>query len=46
MGNSADVSIVVRTNCVEGGGLGEGEEETETGKEEDLKIVVVFNVFR
>ena len=42
--DSADVSVVVRTDCVEGGSLGEGEEETETGNEEDLKIVVVFNV--
>ena len=46
MRNSADVSVVVRTHRVEGGGLGQGEEEAETGNEEDLEIVVVFNVFR
>ena len=42
MGNSADVSVVVRTNSVEGSSLGEGEEEAETSKEQNLvrKIVV------
>ena len=42
MGNSADVSVVVRTNSVEGSSLGEGEEQAETSEEQNLgrKVVV------
>ena len=45
MGNSADVSVVMRTNSVEGSSLGEGEEEAETSKEQNLgrKVVVKVN---
>ena len=43
MGNSADVSVVVRTNSVEGSSLGEGEEQTETSKEQNLATKVVFS---
>ena len=44
MRNSADVSVVVRTDCVEGGSLGEGEEEAETSKEQNLGTKVVVKV--
>ena len=42
VGNSADVSVVVRTNSVEGSSLGEGEEQAETSEEQNLgrKVVV------
>ena len=42
VGNSADVSVVVRTNGVEGSCLGKSEEETETSQEQNLvrKVVV------
>ena len=44
MRNSGDVSVVMRTNSVEGSGLGEGEEEAETSKEQNLDRKVVFKI--
>ena len=44
VGNSADVSVVMRTNSVEGSCLGEGEEQTETGNKQNLQRKVVFKV--
>ena len=42
VGSSADVSVVVGTNSVEGSSLGEGKEQAETSKEQNLvrKVVV------
>ena len=42
--NPGDVAVVVRPHCVEGGGLGEGEEQTETGNKQNLQRKVVFKV--
>ena len=43
VGSSADVSVVVGTNSVEGSSLGEGEEQAETSKEENLVRKVVIS---
>ena len=44
MRDSGDVSVVMRTNSVEGSSLGEGEEEAETSKEQNLGRKVVVKV--